>query len=141
MGDELPEELQDRWILDLRGNRVEQVTRIPSGEEVIITVDSGAQIRIGANAWLSSGPVRAPGAVPLRVAEASDDELQALVGTHILSAVAFKTGSLRVVFSSGYHLNTRLADLTTFVQVTMPNGYEWSNSGLGGSMVFHDREC
>lgn len=37
------------------------------------------------------------------------EEVQLLVGTEVLSAVAFKAGQLRIVFSPGYHLVLRPA--------------------------------
>ena len=58
-------------------------------------------------ALLTRGSVRGPGARPTRLVPERQDVAPALAlfGRRVLSSVAFKSGHLRLVFDSGYHLN------------------------------------
>jgi hypothetical protein len=129
------DELEDRWVLGLRGSRVEAVTR---GKEVAVDLDNGVEIRVSGNALLTVGPATAPGAELLRVSDVSDDQLQRIVGAHILSAVAFKSGSLRVVFSTRHHLNVRSTDPAVTARVLNPGKYEWSYRDSSAHMKIND---
>jgi hypothetical protein len=126
------QELEDRWILGLRGSCVDSVSR---GAELRVGLDTGVQIKVGGSALLTVGPVTAPGATLTRVSEVPHDELENLVGARVLSAVAFKSGSLRVVFSTHYHLNVRSADPAATAEVLKPGSFEWSYSPSGVRMI------
>lgn len=125
------QELEDRWILDLRGSHVESVSR---SAQLIVDLDTGAQIEVSGNALLTQGPVTAPGAALWRVSEVPHDQLEQLVGARVLSAVAFKSGSLRVVFSTRHHLNVRSTDPAVTAMVRQPGSFEWSQSHSGVKM-------
>lgn len=98
-------EHEDRWILGLRGLAV---TRI--------SVDCQLSLLPGAECWvvlegtcrLSRGPAGSDG--PQEVLDPGRQDVAAalaLFGAKILSAVAFKTGSLRLVFDNGQQLSCR----------------------------------
>jgi hypothetical protein len=127
IGEDAPmiDELEDRWILGLRGSCVEAVSR---ETELRLIFDTGVEIKVGGSALLTIGPVTAPGAVLLRVSQVSVDQLQELVGARVLSAVAFKSGSLRIVFSTRHHLNVRSTDPAVTAKVLKPGDFEWSYS-------------
>lgn len=130
-------ELEDRWILGLREGIVDSVVR---GPELVLALDTGAEIRVSAGALITLGPVTAPDAEVTRISELTDDQLLGLVGARVLSAVAFKSGSLRVVFSTRHHLNSRAAD-TAAAQVLYPGKFEWSYQDGNVRMKIHDRDC
>ena len=131
-------ELEDRWILDLRGSCVEAITR---GAEDAFDLDNGVEIRVSGNALLTEGPVTAPGAELLRVSDVTDEQLRGIIGAHILSAVAFKSGSLRIVFSTRHHLNVRSADPSVTARVLNPGRFEWSYQGSNVHMKINDPEA
>ncbi|MFK3983455.1 DUF6188 family protein [Micromonospora sp. NPDC050397] len=95
------QELEDRWILGLRDARV---TDLAWGSDLVVTLEPEADIRLSLNALLSKGLLGAAGVVPVPLADAADADLHGIEGSKVLSAVAFKNGTLRVVFSSGHHL-------------------------------------
>jgi Family of unknown function (DUF6188) len=130
------QELEDRWILGLRGSCVDSVSR---GAELTVGLDTGVQIKVGGSALLTIGPVTVPGAALTQVSDVPRDQLEQLVGARVLSAVAFKSGSLRVVFSTRYHLNVRSADPAATAEILKPGSFEWSYSPSGVKMNLLDR--
>lgn len=128
------QELEDRWILGLRGTCVESVSK---QTELTVGLNNGAQIKVGRNALLTLGPATAPGAELMRVSEIPGDQLDRLVGARVLSAVAFKSGSLRIVFSTRHHLNVRSTDAAVTAEVLQPGSFEWSYSHSGVKMNLH----
>jgi hypothetical protein len=102
----------------------------------VLVLNCGSRIEIKAPAFLTYGAASSPGAVLL-----PREEWQRLVGAVIVSAVAFKSGALRVVFSTGYHLNVRELGSDKAVYVHRPNKFVWSyQDGKGAMRVFdaHD---
>ena len=79
MGSEEEQELEDRWWLGWRGLRIDRVER--AGEGTAIFLGDRSQLVL------------------------DRPESSRLVGDRVLSAVAFKSGALRVVLSSGRHLS------------------------------------
>lgn len=119
------EDLGDRWRIGLRGRPVLTVSRTEAGlsvtfaDEVVLTV-CGPTL-------LTEGPVTAPGA-----AAVTGEAWNRLVGTTVLSAIAFKSGSLRLVFSTGHHLNVPGAEPGTEVSLQKPGVFCWScRQGVG----------
>lgn len=55
----------------------------------------------------------------------------ALFGAKVLSAVAFKTGSLRLVFGNGPHLTCRAGPSFETWQVTGPGGWRFASTPRG----------
>ncbi|MET8571899.1 DUF6188 family protein [Streptomyces sp. NPDC004783] len=99
---------------------------------LVLMLDRGARLAVKGPACLTYGPASAPGAVPL-----SGEEWQALVGATVVSAIAFKSGALRVVFSTGHHLNIRGEGPGVAVRVQRPDEFDWSyGGGVGVMKVF-----
>jgi hypothetical protein len=103
-GQGLIEELEDRWILPFRSKRVEQI-RID--HRLGLLLDSDAEVTLEGPATLTQGPITAPGAAPAELSPENRTVAPALALLHtvVLSAVAFKSGALRLVFSNAMLLN------------------------------------
>ncbi|GIG63407.1 hypothetical protein Lfu02_77790 [Longispora fulva] len=101
-------EHDDRWLLPFRGSQVEQI-RV--SHQLILILDCGAEVTIEAPATLTHGPAWSPTAQPVELVPERQDVAAALplFGNRVLSSVVFKTGSLRLVFDSGLHLNVKPA--------------------------------
>ena|SRR5437879_7724645 len=112
------QELDDRWILPLRGSRV---TAVNLDENVTITLDSGARIIVGYGAYISQGSAQAPNADLRTLADPGADVLRHWIGSPIVSAVGFKSGALRVVLGNGWHLNVK-AQPDPFVPAAVVEG-------------------
>ena len=95
-------ELEDRWILPLRGDTI---TRIEAGEQAVFVLDSGVHIIVGEQAYFTAGPVTAPEAVKTELGQVDPARLQSSVGARVVSAIGFKSGALRIVLDNGWHLN------------------------------------
>lgn len=98
-------ESEDRWLLPYRDM---QVVQIRVSYQLTLVLD-GAQVDMETEALLTDGPLTAPGAVPVRLIPEHQEVAPALslFGAKILSSVVFKTGALRLVFSTGAHLNVK----------------------------------
>jgi Family of unknown function (DUF6188) len=116
-------ELEDRWILPLRGS---QVTHVDWGDSARFRLEPPGEIAVGFGALLSHGPRSAPGAQARTLGELGQEEVQRAVGTHVLSAVGFKNGALRIVFDNGWHLNVRAAEPFVPASVTSGDSVSWS---------------
>lgn len=128
----MTEELEDRWILELRGSSVVSVSEDSGHQGLVLVLDCGARLAVKGPACLTYGPASAPGAVPL-----SGEEWQTLVGATVVSAIAFKSGALRTVFSTGHHLNARGESPGLAVRVQKPDVFDWSyRGGVGVMTVF-----
>ncbi|WP_328427486.1 DUF6188 family protein [Streptomyces sp. NBC_00443] len=92
----------DRWALPLRGMQVTAVRQTSDPSQCVVTLAGGTELTFNGPAELTLGPAAAPGAVPLAA-----EQWEKLVGSIVVSAVAFKSGGLRAVFNSGHHLNVR----------------------------------
>ena len=105
LGTEL-QEMDDRWLLGWRGLKVEQI-RVDY--RLVFLLGQDTELAVEQPASISLGPVTAPGCQPRQVVPESGDIEAALALLHstVLSAVAFKSGALRVVFDTGHHLNVR----------------------------------
>ncbi|MGW8780513.1 DUF6188 family protein [Streptomyces sp. NPDC055796] len=121
------EDLGDRWLVGLRGiptlavRRTEAALSVTFADEVVLTVAGPA--------LLTEGPVTAPGA-----AAVTGDGWGRLVGAIVLSAVAFKSGALRLVFSTGHHLNVGGAEPGTEASLRKPGVFRWSCRPGGSAM-------
>jgi hypothetical protein len=95
-------------------------------------LDGEARLAVQGQVFLTYGAVSAPGAVPL-----SGEEWQTLVGATVVSAIAFKCGALRVVFSTGHHLNIKDGGLGLAIHVQKSDEFDWSyRDGVGVMKVF-----
>ncbi|MBB4913351.1 DUF6188 family protein [Streptosporangium saharense] len=99
-------ELKDRWLLPYRGMHVIQVRL---DRQLTLLLNSGAYVDIGGEAMLSHGPLSAPDATTVRLVPERREiaPVLTLFGAMVLSSVAFKSGALRLVFSTGAHLNVQ----------------------------------
>ncbi|WP_405978925.1 DUF6188 family protein [Streptomyces sp. NBC_00158] len=116
------EEHEDRWVIGLRGTAVVAVDYVDLPRDVLtVALADGALLTVSGPVLLTDGPASAPGAVALPVREAG-----LLVGATVRSAVAFKNGSLRMVFGTGHHLNVRPTEPATRIRLWKPGAYCWS---------------
>ncbi|GGT30339.1 MULTISPECIES: DUF6188 family protein [Streptomyces] len=119
------EEHDDRWVIGLLGTAVVAVD-LPQGGLTVALAD-GTVLTVSGPVLLTDGPASAPGAVPLPLGEA-----HLLIGATVRSAVAFKNGSLRLVFGTGHHLNVRATEPARRIRLWKPRAYCWSwDQGTG----------
>ncbi|MEV6654030.1 DUF6188 family protein [Streptomyces sp. NPDC051219] len=116
------EELEDRWILGLRGIAVAAVSRGAERPELVVSLADGTEIRVLGSWLLTQGATSAPGATPLPF-----EELENVVGSAVASAVLFKTGNVRVVFRTGLHLTVRPQGPGNEAHVRKAGTFEWSS--------------
>ncbi|MFD0380263.1 DUF6188 family protein [Streptomyces sp. NPDC127112] len=127
-------ELEDRWIIRLRGITVSAVSQIPDDRGLIVEMGDGQVVlKTSGCVRLTTGPGSAPDAVLV-----IGDEVAELVGSTVLSLVAFKTGSLRAIFSTGHHLNVRGADPGATGHLEIPGVFDWSSCQGVGRMRLSD---
>ncbi|MGW1886102.1 DUF6188 family protein [Streptomyces sp. NPDC001970] len=111
-------EHEDRWVLNLRGM---SVARVCIDFRLTLALDAGWEVVLEAPARLSAGSLHTS-PVPLTPESQNVAAALPLFGAKVLSAVAFKSGALRMVFDSGTHL-TCSADTSFEVwQITGPRG-------------------
>jgi len=118
-------ELEDRWILPLRGN---VVTRIDAGEKTVFALDSDVQIIVGDRAYFTAGSSSGSTVARIELRQHDQRTLAKSVGTRVLSAVGFKSGALRVVLSSGWHLNVTRTQPLVLATVIAGDTALWARS-------------
>ncbi|GAA2742037.1 DUF6188 family protein [Kitasatospora cinereorecta] len=121
-------EHSDRWVLNLRGQRIARVSTDP---HLTLSLDSGWDVGVESPALLSNGSVRTNPGLPLTPA-AQDMTLQ-LLGASALSAVAFRSGALRMVFDTGLHLTC--PGNSSVWKITGPRGWYFRSAPGGGLTV------
>ncbi|MFD3517447.1 DUF6188 family protein [Streptomyces sp. NPDC058657] len=117
-----PVEHADRWILNLRGL---PVTRIVVDFQLTLVLGSAWEVILEAPVNLSHGSVRTN---PPSVLNPETQDVAAaltLFGAEIRSAVAFKSGALRLVFDTGMHLNSPADPSFEAWQVAGPQGWRF----------------
>jgi Family of unknown function (DUF6188) len=134
----VPIEHGDRWILNLRDLRV---TRISIDFRLTLTLDVGWEVVLEGPALLSDGSVHTDPDPGMRLTPRAQDVAAALqlFGAGILSAVAFKTGSLRVVFDTGAHLNCPVDPSYEAWQIIGPRGWRFTSLPGGDLAVWTDQ--
>ncbi|KPI31824.1 hypothetical protein OV450_7056 [Actinobacteria bacterium OV450] len=119
------EDLGDRWRIGLRGSPVLAVSRTEAALSVAFAGE--VVLTVAGPVLLTGGPETAPGAVAV-----AGEEWGRLVGATVLSAVVFKSGSLRLVFSTGHHLNVWGTEPGTEASLQKPGVFCWSlRQGVG----------
>lgn len=115
-----PVEHSDRWILSFRGLRV---TKIIVDYRLTLTLDSDWEVALEGPVYLSAGSL--PANEHLELPPQAQDVAAALrlFGTEVLSAVAFKSGALRMMLSAGAHLNCPASPSFGPWQITGPLGW------------------
>ncbi|NUK35898.1 hypothetical protein HRW16_20875 [Streptomyces lunaelactis] len=136
-----PVEHEDRWILNLRGL---SITRITVDFRLVLALDEDWEVALEAPARLSRGSIRTNPSVLLTPESQDVAAALPLFGAKVASAVAFKSGTLRLVFETGFHLNSPADPTFEAWQVTGPAGWRfmslpegelavWSGPGAGGT--------
>jgi hypothetical protein len=122
-----PEEYEDRWVL---GYRDMLVSNVIVGERLTLMLNSRACLVLAGPAWLSCGSIRNDSSPRIQLIAPRWDaaEVLQLQGDKVLSAVAFKTGALRVVFSGGMHLNCKAHESSRAWETIGPG--EWKFAAL-----------
>ncbi|MEV5510786.1 DUF6188 family protein [Streptomyces orinoci] len=128
-----PIEHEDRWVLNLRAA---YVRRISVDFQLTLALDADWEVVLGGPARLSSGSVRTDPGVLLSPETQDVAPALPLFGAEVLSAVAFKAGTLRIAFGNGRHL-TCPAD-TSFEAwgITGPGGWRFAALPGGGLAVW-----
>ncbi|MFJ9034811.1 DUF6188 family protein [Streptomyces sp. NPDC102274] len=125
--------------MNLRGVRV---SRVSIEFRLTLTLDSGWEVALETPARLSSGSIRTDSGVVLTPEVQDVAAVLPLFGVAVLSAVAFKSGTLRMVFEEGTHLTCPTDASFEAWQITGPGGRRivslpggdlgvWSGSGPG----------
>jgi hypothetical protein len=117
-----PVEHEDRWVLDLRARRVD---RISVDFRLTLTLDDGWDIVLEAPTRLSAGPSRTSPGTLLKPETQDVAAALALFGVNALSVVAFKSGTLRIVFEDGTHLTCSADTSFEAWQITGPRGWRF----------------
>ncbi|MFE6157747.1 DUF6188 family protein [Streptomyces sp. NPDC056486] len=127
-------EQEDHWILGLQGLDVTK-----------ISIDHQLTLLLGSDAWVVlEGPCRlsqgaASGENPQEILDPGRQDVTAalaLFGAKVASAVAFKTGSLQLVFDNGLQLYCPEDPLFEAWQVTGPGDWRFVSSPGGELAVW-----
>jgi hypothetical protein len=115
-------ELDDRWIVGLRGSPVESIT--VNEYNVVMTFGGGTVLTIEGRAELvrKDQPVVSFNDDDTAT---SSDVVGSLTGSRVLSGVVFKTGGLRLVFDTGARLRVPFDPRHEAWQLTGPSGRMW----------------
>lgn len=127
-------EVEDSWILGLRGLAA---TRISVDSQLTFLLDSEAWVVVECPFRLGQGSAGSddlhkmldPGGQDIAAA-------LALFGAKVLSAAAFKAGSLQLFFDSGLHLNCRADPSFEAWQVAGPGGWRFVSMPRGELAVW-----
>ncbi|MFI1259054.1 DUF6188 family protein [Streptomyces netropsis] len=119
----VPIEHDDRWILNLRGRSVAGIT---VDYRLTLALDEGWEVVLETPARLSSGPAHTNPPGVLLVPKTQDvGAALPLFGAKVVSAVAFKSGTLRMVFEDGTHLRCPTDAAFESWQITGPGGWQF----------------
>jgi hypothetical protein len=118
-------ELEDRWILPLRGDAI---VRIDAGEQTVFVLDSDVRIIVGEASYFTDGPVTGPEVDKTELRQIDRGLLQRSVGARIVSAIGFKSGALRIVLDNGWHLNVGSAQPLTPAAVVSGETALWARN-------------
>ena len=111
-------EHDDRWIMNLRGLAV---TEIGISYQLSLCLGSDARVVLGSPFTLTQGDGRQD--VILDPGRQDVAAALGLFGAKVLSAVAFKSGSMRLVLDNGWHLNSRADPSFEAWEVLGPGGW------------------
>ncbi|MER5386055.1 DUF6188 family protein [Streptomyces sp. NPDC002688] len=131
--EESPVEHEDWWVLNLRGM---SVTKISVDYRLVLALDSDWEVALEAPVNLSHGIVHANPSLLLKPESQDVAAALALFGANVLSAVAFKSGTLRIVFDTGHHLSCSSDPSFEAWQVTGPTGWRFASLPGGGLAVW-----
>jgi hypothetical protein len=134
-----PIEREDRWILNLHGL---SVIRISVDFRLMVTLAGGWEVVLEGPTRLSSGSARVSPGVLLTPESQDVAAALSILGAKASSAVAFKSGALRMVFDEDTHLTCPPDASFEAWQIIGPRGWRfvslpggdlavWSGSGVG----------
>ncbi|MBO0804813.1 MAG: hypothetical protein J2P25_17285 [Nocardiopsaceae bacterium] len=121
-------ELSDRWILGLRPLLV---TSAELSDGLTVSLEDGTTINVGDTATFGPGSARDRKSDHKPIDRLSSDDIEFLSSTTIASAVLFKSGSLRVVFSTGHQLYASEQDHPLRIKIRIPGTF---NADINGSI-------
>jgi hypothetical protein len=123
-------EHEDRWIMNLRGLAV---TQISVGYRLTLCLDlDAASVGLGSPFRLTQGAGDGRQDVFLDPERQDVAAALGLFGAKVLSAVAFKAGSLRLVFDNGCQLNSRADPSFEAWEVAGPGRGDWRIIAMPG---------
>lgn len=131
--EESPVEHENRWILNLRGM---SVTKISVDFRLVLALDSDWEVALEASVNLSLGTAHANPSVILKPESQDVAAALTLFGAKVLSAVAFKSGTLRLAFDTGHHLTCSSDMHFEAWQVTGPTGWRFTSLPGGDLAVW-----
>lgn len=130
-------EHDDRWIINLRGLTV---VEIGISYHLSLLLDTEARVILGCPFKLTQGVDEGRQDVTLDPERQDVTAAIGLFGAKILSAVAFKTGSVRLVFDNGWHLNSRADPSFEAWEVLGPGGWRIISMPEGKLAVWPGRD-
>ncbi len=128
-------ERDDRWILPFRGLTV---TQVEADSAFGLVLDDEGAVRISSTATLGWVNVMAKPETH-EISPAKPEVAAGLVGATVLSAVAFKSGRLRIGFDDGNLLKVAVDPQCEGWTATGPNGMLVVSLPGGGLAVRHPR--
>ncbi|MFJ4091844.1 DUF6188 family protein [Kitasatospora sp. NPDC089913] len=128
-------EHEDRWIMNLRGLAV---TRISVGHQLFLHLDSDARVDLGCPFKLTRPVGEGRQDVLLDPGRQDVAAALGLFGAKVLSAVAFKTGSLRLLLDNGFRLTSKADPLFEAWEVLGPGGWRIISMPGGKLAVWAD---
>ncbi|MFI5783800.1 hypothetical protein [Nocardia sp. NPDC051570] len=133
-------ELEDRWIFNpLRNRAVVQVNWLDDRIELIC--DSADAIVVAYDSELNPAPVEGS-PIDRRAIDSWDRiEFERTISNEILSAVAFKTGSLRVVLRNRWHLHAAAPNSASPVAIRSGGHIIWDGAGLRDDIAYTVRRA
>lgn len=129
MGSEEERELDDRWWLGLRDTTVESVAT--NEYSVVVSFSGGNTLTIEGRTEIVQNDGLAVSFIDDEAVTAFD-MLRSLAGARVLSGVAYKSGSLRLVFDTGAKLHVPFDAHYEAWQLTGPSGRMWVSLPGGG---------
>jgi hypothetical protein len=134
-----PVEHEDRWLLKYRDL---VVTKISIDYRLSLQLGPDAEVVIETPAWVSKGSIANPASPRTWIVPEAQDVTAALplFGAKVVSAVAFKSGGLRLVFDSGLHVNCRPDPAFEAWQATGPGQWRFISLPGGDLAVWRGTE-
>ncbi|MEV7289298.1 DUF6188 family protein [Streptomyces sp. NPDC093252] len=128
-----PVERDDRWILNLQGLDVVGIT---VDHRLTLALADGWEVVLETPARLSSGTAHTDRGVLLLPESQDVAPVLPLFGTKVVSAVAFTSGTLLMVFEHGTHLTCPADEAFEAWQITGPGGWRFVSLPEGGLGVW-----
>ncbi|MFB7876262.1 DUF6188 family protein [Nocardia sp. NPDC056064] len=129
-------ELDDRWILPLRGNAVTGISW--HGDSVTMSLENSFSLAVGSDAYLTPGTGRRNDVEAKPVFEWHREVAERAMRSQVVSSVGFKSGTIRIRFHNGWGLVARIGGGVQ--AVVMENGRvlwaQVANAGADGNAKY-----